>query len=210
MILEPEEVRRHFEETGALLTGHFLLSSGLHSDQYVQCARVLTWPSRAAVLGSAIGALFEAEAPDLVVGPAMGGIIIGHEVARYLGVPCIFSERVDGEMRFRRGFTIEPDARVLVVEDVVTTGGSALEVAKEIGATGAVVIGVSSILFRALPEGSGQGANPFGEIPFRPLWSTPIDALSPEECPMCRKGEAFHKPGSRTAPKASSAESNAQ
>ena len=123
-----DEVRRQFSETGALLSGHFKLSSGLHSETYLQCAKVLQWPERAGALGAALASLLAPFRPSVVVSPAMGGVIIGHEAGRGLFVRAIFAERVDGEFTVRRGFALEPDERVAVVEDVVTTGKSTREV----------------------------------------------------------------------------------
>ncbi len=123
-----DEVRRHFSETGALLSGHFKLSSGLHSEAYLQCAKVLQWPERAGALGAALASLLAPFRPSVVVSPAMGGVIIGHEAGRGLSVRAIFTERVDGEFTLRRGFALEPGERVAVVEDVVTTGKSTREV----------------------------------------------------------------------------------
>ena len=125
--MDANEVRRLLEETQALLNGHFLLSSGKHSDKYFQCARVLAWPARASLLGVGIGSLWSEDAIDAVLGPAIGGIVIAHEVARYLGTPSYFTEREAGKMTLRRGFALEPGTRAIVVEDVVTTGGSALK-----------------------------------------------------------------------------------
>src|SRR5579859_2656920 len=141
-------VERLFLEHGALLKGHFLLSSGLHSDKYLQSALVLAHPARAEELGRALAAKIGAK-PDLVVSPAMGGLIIGHEVARSLGVRHYFTERVDGTMTLRRGFSLKPGERVVVVEDVVTTGKSTREVFAVIRASGAEVAGALSIVDRS-------------------------------------------------------------
>lgn len=203
--MTPEEVQRHLEETGALTRGHFQLSSGLHSDQYIQCAKALSWPARASLLGAGIGALWVDDSVDLVVGPALGGVIIAHEVARYLGTPCFFAERKDGVMTVRRGFTIDPAARILVVEDVVTTGGSVKEVVKVLTAAGADVVGVSSIVWRFSEDEKSK--SPFGEIPFRCLWPTEVPAWQPQECPACAAGQQIDKPGSR--PTSRTADGNA-
>jgi orotate phosphoribosyltransferase len=185
--VEVAEVRRLLEETHALLlNGHFLLSSGKHSDRYFQCARVLAWPARASLLGAGIGGKWTDESIDAVVGPAIGGIIIAHEVARYLGTPAYFTEREDGAMRLRRGFAIEPGARVLVIEDVVTTGGSAAE-----------VVGVSAVVWRS-PE--AESRNPFGDLKFRPLMTLPTEAWDAAACPLCKAGKPIEKPGSRAKP----------
>jgi len=133
-----DEVRRHFSETGALLSGHFKLSSGLHSEAYLQCAKVLQWPERAGALGAALASLLAPFRPSVVVSPAMGGVIIGHEAGRGLSVRAIFTERVDGAFALRRGFALEPHERVAVVEDVVTTGKSTREVLAVLRASGAL------------------------------------------------------------------------
>jgi len=195
--VEVAEVRRLLEETHALLSGHFLLSSGKHSDKYFQCARVLAWPARAALLGAGIGGKWGDESVDVVVGPAIGGIIIAHEVARYLGTPAYFTEREEGKMRLRRGFAIEPGARALVIEDVVTTGGSAGEVVALLKEMGVEVVGVSAVVFRS-PE--TESRNPFGDLKFRPLMTLPTEAWDPAACPLCKAGKPFEKPGSRAKP----------
>ncbi|MGZ5381295.1 MAG: orotate phosphoribosyltransferase, partial [Thermoanaerobaculia bacterium] len=135
-----DEVRRHFSETGALLSGHFKLSSGLHSEAYLQCAKVLQWPERAGPLGAALASFLAPFRPSVVVSPAMGGVIIGHEAGRGLSVRAIFTERVDGEFTLRRGFALEPGDRVAVVEDVVTTGKSTREVLGVVRKAGAVPV----------------------------------------------------------------------
>jgi orotate phosphoribosyltransferase len=195
--VEAAEVRRLLEESQALLTGHFLLSSGRHSDKYFQCARVLSWPARASLLGVAIGSLWADEAPDAVVGPAIGGIVIAHEVARYLGTPAFFTERENGRMALRRGFSLEAGARAVVVEDVVTTGGSAQEVVELLQSQGAEVLGVSSVVWR---PGTASEPSPFGALRFRPLLTLPTEVWTAEECPLCRAGKPFEKPGSRAQP----------
>jgi orotate phosphoribosyltransferase len=195
--VEVAEVRRLLEETHALLSGHFLLSSGKHSDRYFQCARVLAWPARASLLGAGIGGKWTDESIDAVVGPAIGGIIIAHEVARYLGTPAFFTEREEGKMRLRRGFSLDPGARALVIEDVVTTGGSAAEVVALLKEQGVEVVGVSAVVWRA-PD--AETRNPFGELKFRPLMSLPTEAWDPAACPLCKAGKPFEKPGSRAKP----------
>lgn len=197
--MEAAEVRRLLEETQALLTGHFLLSSGLHSDKYFQCARVLSWPARASLLGAGIGSKWADEAIDAVVGPAIGGIVIAHEVARYLGTPSYYTEREEGKMRLRRGFAVEPGTRALVIEDVVTTGGSAHEVVALLQSLGVEVVGVSAIVWRSP---SASAPPPFGSLKFRPLLTLPTEANPPAECPQCKAGKPFEKPGSRAQPAA--------
>jgi orotate phosphoribosyltransferase len=186
----PEETLRLLEESGAILTGHFLLSSGLHSDRYVQCALALRDPRRAERLGAGIASRFAADRPTLVAGPALGGVIIAHEVARALGVPCIFSERVAGAMMLRRGFAVSPADRVVLVEDAITTGGSVLELHDLIAPVGAVVLGFGSIVDRT----GGRSRLP---SPPRSLVSLPLVKYAPDECPLCRDGIPVVKPGSR-------------
>lgn len=187
--MTPAEIEALFVETGALLRGHFLLSSGLHSPQYMQCALVLARPQFAERLGRALSSLLP-EKPDLVLAPAMGGLIIGHEVARALGVRSYFTERAEGVMTLRRGFALSAGEKVVVVEDVVTTGKSSGEVLGLVGAAGAVPVGLLSIVDRASkPISLG--------VPNRSLIKLAIPSYRPEECPLCKQGIAFVKPGSR-------------
>ena len=177
----------------ALLRGHFWLSSGLHSDTYVQCARYLRRPALAAPAAAALAAQVEAAGlkPDVVVGPAMGGVVIGYELARQLGVPGIFTERdADGQMTLRRGFTIEPGEKVVIAEDVVTTGKSTLEVASLLRSMGAEVLAVASLIDRT--DGKG-GLN----FPHFALLSVRAATFAPENCPLCAAGLPVVKPGSR-------------
>jgi len=186
-------VLRLLKKTEALLEGHFLLSSGLHSDRYFQCARLLQYPRNAARVGKAIGELCRPFGVQLVVSPALGGVVIGHEVGRALGVRAIFTEREQGIMRLRRGFTIEPGERVLVVEDVVTTGKSQLEAAAAVTAAGGVVVGLAAIVDR-----SGGVSFPY---PFRSLLQLKVATYAPEVCPLCAAGKLpALKPGSRQQP----------
>ncbi len=176
---------------GALLEGHFKLSSGLHSARYLQCALYLAEPDRAEAAGRQLAARLKNAGAQLVVSPALGGVIIVHEVARALGVPFFFTERAEGPMTLRRGFVIEPGTRVLVVEDVVTTGKSTREVMDAAGANGGVVVGVASIVNR-----SGQ-ENPFAPLPYTALLTMGVSNFAPESCPMCAAGQPVVKPGSR-------------
>ena len=177
---------------GALLEGHFKLSSGRHSSRYLQCALYLADPARAEAAGRQLAARLKNAAAQLVVAPALGGVIIGHEVARALAdVPFFFTERADGVMTLRRGFRIEPGCRVLVVEDVVTTGGSTREVMDVVTQQGGVVVGAGAIVNR-----SGQ-ENPFAPLPFTALLSVDVPSYPPEACPLCASGVPVAKPGSR-------------
>lgn len=177
----------------ALLSGHFRLSSGLHSDTYVQCARFLRRPDLAAPAAAALAVQIEAAGlkPDVVVGPAMGGVVIGYELARQMRVPGIFTERdADGQMTLRRGFTIEPGEKVIIAEDVVTTGKSTLEVAKVLRAMGAEVLAVASLIDRT----SGKGGLDFPHFALLPVVAA---TFAPESCPLCAAGVPVVKPGSR-------------
>ncbi len=188
--MESQEVLRLLKESEALLEGHFELSSGNRSNRYVQCALVLQHPARAGLLGVALGEKFQEERIDVVVGPAMGGIIIAHEVARFLGARCLFTERVEGKMTLRRGFTVKPEERALVVEDVVTTGGSALEVVEVLRQADVQVAGVGCIVDRT------RGAAVF-DVPFRALARVDAEVWTPAEDPLARQGSVPVKPGSR-------------
>ncbi|NNE42942.1 MAG: orotate phosphoribosyltransferase [Gemmatimonadetes bacterium] len=188
--MKKETLMELFRESGALQRGHFELSSGLHSDVYFQSALVLQQPERAEVLGRALGAVLRDVNPDVVVGPALGGIIIAWEVARALEVRGIFTERKDGKMSLRRGFRLNEGERVLVVEDVVTTGRSTRETVEVLEAAGGEVVGVASIVDRS-------GANVEFGVPFQSLMSLPVQAWEPSQCPLCREGTALTKPGSR-------------
>lgn len=175
---------------GALLEGHFLLSSGLHSAGYVQCALVLQYPGIADELGKALASFFTKEKPDVVIAPALGGVIIGQSVAKALGVRAVFTERKDGRMLLRRGFSISPDEKVLVVEDVITTGKSTQEVITVIEKTGAPICGVGCIIDRSAETISFPGT-------FNCLLKLDIKSFSAEACPLCTQGIPAVKPGSR-------------
>lgn len=186
-----------FEHTGAYLRGHFRLTSGLHSGEYLQCAKVLAFPEFAERLGRALAQRLEqaaGEKVDLVLAPAMGGLIIGHEVARALHVPFLFTERdqATGNMTLRRGFEINPGQKAVVVEDVVTTGGSSREVIELIRAAGADVLAAGSIIDR-----SGGRAD-LG-VPRVALHQLDVETYNPEVCPLCAQGLPVVKPGSRKA-----------
>jgi orotate phosphoribosyltransferase len=179
-----------FHQTGALLTGHFRLSSGLHSDRYLQCARLLMWPDRAESAGRQLGAKLAEFAPAAVVSPALGGVVIGHETARALKVPAMFVERKDGDFSLRRGFSLEAGQSVAVVEDVFTTGKSTREAAAAVEAAGGRVVAVGSIVDRGLPPGAFS-------VPARSLLSLSVPSWPEAECPLCRKGVPVESPGSR-------------
>lgn len=191
--LGPDVLLKLFEERGALLSGHFLLSSGLHSARYLQCARVLMDPALATRLGAALAArlrpLLDA-APRAVVAPALGGVIVAHEVARALGCPGLFTERQDGGMTLRRGFALAPGDPVVVVEDVITTGGSTREVIDAVRAKGARVMAVGSIVDRS-------GGQAVLDVPYRSLLELAVESHSAESCPLCAAGSRPEKPGSR-------------
>jgi orotate phosphoribosyltransferase len=192
-------VLRLLKRTGALLEGHFLLSSGLHSDRYFQCARLLQHPRHAARIGRALAAVCRPFGADLVVSPALGGVIIGHEVGRALGVRALFTEREQGVMRLRRGFSIAEGEQVLVVEDVVTTGKSTLEAAAAVTAAGGRVVGLASIVDRS--------AGVVLPYPFRSLLRLTVATYPPDDCPLCRAGKLpAVKPGSRENPQCAPAD----
>ena len=193
-----EEVLKIFEENNALLKGHFLLTSGLHSDRYLQCALVLQHPAIPERLGAELAARAKADpdiAPvDLVIAPALGGVIVAHVVARALGVRALFTERQEKMMTLRRGFQISPGERCLVVEDVVTTGGSTREVMEVVVQHGGVAAGAGSLIDRSLKK-DGSVVN-LG-LPRLALAALEVATYAPEECPMCREGSIAIKPGSR-------------
>jgi orotate phosphoribosyltransferase len=198
-----DELLKIFETAGAIRHGHFELSSGLHSGTYVQCALVLQYPRFAEKLGQALAALFGEARIEAVVSPAMGGLIIGQEVARALselasnqaerggGLPALFVERDDsGTMVIRRGFALQPDQRVLVVEDVWTTGGSTQETIHVVQEAGGCVVAAAALIDRS-------GGNIEFPVKAQALLDLPIASYEPEDCPLCREGSAPVKPGSR-------------
>ncbi|HSR18623.1 MAG TPA: orotate phosphoribosyltransferase [Ignavibacteriaceae bacterium] len=187
---DEQKILEIFNKTGALLEGHFLLTSGRHSNVYFQCAKVLQYPDYCEMICRYIADHFKSYGIDTVISPAIGGIIVGQEVARLLNKRSIFAEREDKALILRRGFSLEQGERVLVCEDVVTTGGSVFEVIEIVKGSGAVVEGVGFIVDR-----SNAKVN-FG---FPQFSAVKIDAVSfsPEECPLCKKGIQLVKPGSR-------------
>lgn len=189
-----EQVMQEFLDAQAILKGHFILSSGLRSDTYLQCARVLMDARRAERLCAALADKVrrEVQGVDLVVAPAMGGVVVGYELARQLNVPGIFCERVDGKFALRRGFAIEPGARVLVVEDVVTTGKSSLEAYDCVQEHGGVVVAEASLVDRS----NGKAAAELG-VPFIPLMALEVPTFQPDALPAHLQDIPAVKPGSR-------------
>jgi len=184
------ELGKMLRESGALREGHFELSSGRHSAGYVQCALLLEDPVRARRLGQWLAERLGAFQADSILSPALGGILIGHETAAALGVPFRFTERKEGSMRLRRGFRLRPGERVVVVEDVVTTGGSSAEAAAVATAHGAEWIAAGAIIDRT------AGGSPFS-VPFESLLRLELPSWPPDECPLCAGGSVAEKPGSR-------------
>lgn len=191
MSLNDKEVLEIFTKTAALLSGHFLLTSGRHSDKYFQCAKVLQFPNYTEQVCTNITEYFRDFTIDTVIAPAMGGIIVGNEVARQLGKRSIFTEREDKVMTLRRGFTLEPGEKVLVCEDVVTTGGSVFEVIEIVKSFGAEVVGVGFIVDRS------NGKVNFG-YPQKSTLTVEVISYPPDDCPICKENKIpLVKPGSR-------------
>lgn len=190
MTLNEKEILDLFKKTGALLNGHFLLTSGRHSDVYFQCAKVLQFPEYAEKLCSIISEKFKDKEIDSVIAPAIGGIVVGQEVARLLNKRSIFAEREDKNLKLRRGFSLEAGEKVLVCEDVVTTGGSVFEVIDIVKNAGAEVIGVGFIVDRS------NGGVQFG-YPQASTMKMDVVSYLPDACPLCKEGAPALKPGSR-------------
>ena len=186
-----ESVLDLFRRVGALHEGHFRLSSGLHSPGYLQCALVLQHPREAETCGAAIAERVSGLGIQAVLSPALGGIVIGQEVARALGVRAIFAERQDGQLTLRRGFALDPGEQVLVVEDVVTTGGSTRETMEVARAAGAQVVAAAAIIDRS-------GGNQQLDVPFHALAAVALPTYQPDACPLCASGQPVVKPGSRS------------
>ena len=184
-----EEVRALLVKTGAIMDGHFLLTSGLHSPHYVEKFNVLQHPAYTAQLCAAMAEKFKDAQIETVVGPVTGGILLAHETGKSLGTRAIFTERVDGKMTFRRGFSLHAGERVLIVEDIVTTGGSIKEVIEVVKAAGAVPVAVSMLVDR-----SGGKAD-FGDVPSTALLTMDVETYAPETCPLCAKGVPMTKRG---------------
>ena len=185
-----DEVLDIYRKTGALLTGHFLLSSGLHSEKYLQSALVLQQPDIATKLCAALAGHFKDMKIEVVIAPALGGVFVSHEIARALGVRALFAERVSGELALRRGFTIRPGERVLVVEDVITTGKSTKETIEVVKKAGGAAVAAGSLVDRS------NGRAELG-VPYKSLVTLSVPSYSPEECPLCKAGSTPVKPGSR-------------
>ncbi len=188
--LTEKNILEIFKKTGALLEGHFLLTSGRHSNKYFQCAKVLQYPEYTEQVCKIIAEFFKDYKIDTVISPAMGGIIVGQEVARQLNKRSIFAEREDKKLILRRGFTIEPGEKMLVCEDVVTTGGSVFEVIDIVKENGGEVVGVGYIVDRS------NGKVNFG-FPQKSTMKMDVISYSPEECPLCKENIPLVKPGSR-------------
>ena len=184
-----EEVRALLVKTGAIMDGHFLLTSGLHSPHYVEKFNVLQHPAYTAQLCAAMAEKFKDAQIETVVGPVTGRILLAHETGKSLGTRAIFTERVDGKMTFRRGFSLHKGERVLIVEDIVTTGGSIKEVIEVVKAAGAVPVAVSMLVDR-----SGGKAD-FGDVPAAALLTMDVETYAPESCPLCAKGIPMTKRG---------------
>jgi len=188
--VDGKDILKIFEEKGALLKGHFLLSSGLHSDTYLQCALVLQYPDLASLLTEELTKNLEVEKVDVVIGPALGGIILAYELARKIGARAIFAERVEGKMQLRRGFTVHKGERVLLVEDVITTGASLKEVEDLVREKGGIIAGIGAIVDRS-------GGNSLFGSEVKALLTLKIQNYLPEKCPLCKKGIPLTVPGSK-------------
>jgi len=191
IVMDQDAVLGTFRQVGALLEGHFKLSSGLHSPGYLQCALVLQHPAKAEALGEALASRLAGLGATVVLSPALGGVVIGHEVARALGVRAVFAERQDGRLTLRRGFSLSSTDRVVVIEDVVTTGGSTRETMVVAVEAGATVLAAGAIIDRS------GGASNLG-VPFHALATLTLPTYAPDTCPLCASGQPVVKPGSRT------------
>ena len=188
--MNQQEVLDIYKKTGALLTGHFLLSSGLHSDRYLQSALVLQQPDIATKLCASLADHFRDQKIEVVIAPALGGVFVSHETARALGVRALFAERVNGELILRRGFSINPGERVLVVEDVITTGKSTRETIDVVQKAGGVVVAAASLVDRS------GGKAELG-VPYKALVTLDVPTYTNDTCPLCLAGGTPVKPGSR-------------
>ena len=190
MVDQEQYLLEIFKRTGALLEGHFQLSSGLHSPSYLQCALVLQYPDYSEWIGRELATTFIGEKIDAVVAPAVGGIIVAHETARALGARALFTEREAGAMTLRRGFSLKNDETVIVVEDVITTGGSTRETIDAVTRAGGRVVGAGSVVDRS------DGAVEVG-VRRSALLTLNVPSYEPTQCPLCQQGVAITKPGSR-------------
>lgn len=188
-MLKKEELLEIFKKTNAMLDGHFQLSSGLHSDKYLQCARVLQYPEYSERLCKELAGFFKKAGPTAVIAPALGGVVVSYEAARHLNARALFTERKEGKMVLRRGFELNKGDRVLVVEDVITTAGSVREVIEVLNENGSELVGVGCIINR-----SGKNID-FG-VEYKSLIELDIPVFGQEECPLCKKGLPLSKPGS--------------
>lgn len=193
--MDRDRVLSLFRQSGALLNGHFQLTSGLHSDQYFQCAKVLQYPQHAGELCTAIASRFAASGIQVVIAPALGGIVVGQEVGRQLNVRTMFTERKDGTMQLRRGFVISHGERVLVCEDVVTTGGSVQEVIAIVRSAGGIVVGAGYVVDRS--GGRVQFFRDEDDGVQYAVLQMEVRAYPPDACPLCATGTPLEKPGSR-------------
>jgi orotate phosphoribosyltransferase len=191
--MTPADWLDRFRQHGAVRHGHFLLTSGLHSPVYVQCAMILQHPDEAAACGAALAGMVRDAHPHVVIGPALGAVLVAHEVARALGVRAIFAERADGRLTLRRGFAIAPAERVLVVEDVVTTGLTTGELADLVRAAGGEVVAAAALIDRC------GGRWPLA-VPLMALARLDLPTYPADDCPLCRQGLPVVKPGSRVTP----------
>jgi orotate phosphoribosyltransferase len=188
--MDRNSVLKIFTETGALLKGHFLLTSGRHSSEYLQCARVFQFPWHAQELTQVLAGFFKDQPIDMAIGPAIGGITLSYEMGRCLGTKTIFAERENGDMTLRRGFEIPQGSKVLVVEDVITTGGSVKEVMELVRFYGGEIVGVGAVVDRSC------GSVDFG-VKFCSVIAMEVKSYEPEDCPICQTGLPLIKPGSR-------------
>lgn len=188
--MNKENILEIFRKTGVLMEGHFILTSGRHSAHYLQCARIFQYPNYGEQIANILAQAFCEDNIDMVIGPAIGGIILAYEVGRVLGVQTLFAERENGVMALRRGFEIPQGSNVLVVEDVVTTGGSVKEVIELVNKSGSNVVGVGSVVDRS------NGKVDFG-CKFKAVISLEVPSFEKDECPLCRQGLPAVKPGSR-------------
>ena len=189
--MTPNNLSEMLDKTGAMLEGHFLLSSGLHSRQYLQCALLLSRPNYAASLCKKLARNFKKDKIEIVVGPAYGGIIVAYELARALNAQAIFAERKDSIMQLRRGFAIKKGQRVLIAEDVITTGKSVKEVIEAVSAYKPKIVGIAALIDRSNKKAL------FGKIQFKSVNKLNIKTYTADKCPLCKRGIPLVKPGSR-------------